>query len=155
MKIRSLIAAVGFTLSFHPALAQQDHKAHHPPADPSQVETAAAEDSASMMEKMMQRMEQMQADMDRLAQTQDPAERQKVIQDHRQKMQEFSDMMRSMHGVDRGGMKHGQGMMMGQGKGMKHHDKHMMMMGVMEVYRQMDKRLDLMQAVIENLLLQD
>ncbi len=156
MKSHFLIAVIGLAMGLQSALAQQDHEAHHPPADPVPVERAAPDAAPPMMEKMMERMERMQADMDQLAQTQDPTERQELIEAHKQRMHEFSGMMRAMHKEHHGdGMKGGHGMKKGPGKGMKHPDGHMMMMGMMEAYRQMDKRLDLMQAVIENFLLKE
>ncbi|GGB92546.1 hypothetical protein GCM10011352_18250 [Marinobacterium zhoushanense] len=88
------------------------------------------------MMPMMQRMQEMQAGMDRIMDTDDPQKRMKLMKDHRQQLQETMGMM--------GGMQQsaGMGMMGGQ----------MGCVGMMEAYRQMDKRLDLMQQLLEQRL---
>jgi len=57
-------------------------------------------------------MQRMQEQMDRLRKTQDPLERQKLLQDHYQSMQ---NAMGAMHGMWGPGMMGGQGMMHGPG----------------------------------------
>jgi len=57
-------------------------------------------------------IQRMQEQMDRLRKTQDPQERQKLLQDHYQSMQ---NAMGAMHGMWGPGMMGGQGMMHGPG----------------------------------------
>jgi hypothetical protein len=102
---------------------------------------------------MMQRMEEMQAQMETIVSTDDPAKRLDMMKEHRQQMQDAMAMMRGMQqggGMGMmGGAQGGMGMMAG-GKGMG--GQMMMHAGMMEAYRQMDKRLDLMQQMLEQLM---
>ncbi|MFC6673767.1 hypothetical protein [Marinobacterium aestuariivivens] len=104
----------------------------------------------SGMMPMMQRMQDMQAGMDEIINTEDPAKRMELMKEHRRQMQEAMGMMR--------GMQQGGGMgMMGGGMGMMGKGA-MPMMGqqgqaaMLEAFRQMDKRLDLMQQMLEQLM---
>jgi hypothetical protein len=107
----------------------------------------------SGMMPMMQRMEEMQAQMETIVSTDDPAKRLDMMKEHRQQMQDAMAMMRGMQqggGMGMmGGAQGGMGMMAG-GKGMG--GQMMMHAGMMEAYRQMDKRLDLMQQMLEQLM---
>ncbi len=182
MKTQPLIFAIALAIGSPFALAQQqDHEAHHPEAasqgEPQPEQTA---ETPSMLSIMQQRMEEMQAHWDKMSQTIDPAERQKQMQEHRQKMQALAVMMRKMSssgpGMMGGKQGSGPGMMggmmggkQGSGSGMmggkqgdcpgmmgsmhdKMHHHHMMMMSMSAAYEQMSGRLDLMQAVLEQLL---
>ena len=186
MKTKALLTAIALASIMPLALAQTEHQAHHP-ENTAQGETSQADTTTSappMTSPMLQRMEEMQSHWEKLSQTTDPAERQKLMQEHRQKMRELATIMRNMQGNCPGG---GQGMMMGSGQGMMgggqgmmgggqgmmgggqgmmgggqgmmggmhkmmHGDRHMAMMGMMAAHREMEKRLDLMQVVIEQLL---
>ena len=91
------------------------------------------------MMPMMQRMQMMQAGMDRIMDTDDADKRMELMQEHRQQLQETLGMM--------GGMQQGGGMGMMKGMGMM--NGQMNCVGMMEAYRQMDKRLDLMQELLQ------
>jgi hypothetical protein len=158
MKTKALLTAIALALSTPFALAQTEHQAHHP-EDTAQGETSQSDTTASappMTSPMLQRMEEMQSHWEKLSQTTDPAERQKLMQEHRQKMRELATMMRDMQGNCPGGsqgmMMGGQGMMMGGMHKRMHGDHDMAMMWMMAAHREMEKRLDLMQTVIEQLL---
>jgi 2-oxo-4-hydroxy-4-carboxy--5-ureidoimidazoline (OHCU) decarboxylase len=97
---------------------------------------------------MLQHMEEMQALMEKMAQTDDPAERRKLMQEHRQKMHQTMGMMRGMHGM----MGQNRGREGRRGMGMMHDSEHEAMKGLLEAYRQMDKRVDLIQSMLEQLL---
>ena len=117
---------------------------------------------------------QAQAEWEKIMQTEDPEERHRLMMDYREKMHASSAMMRAMHEVQQAraeahaspevmrGMHAGRGAP-GAEQGMPMHemmqrmhggDQGMMMSmtGMMEAYRQMDKRLDLMQSMLEQLM---
>jgi hypothetical protein len=102
----------------------------------------------SGMMPMMQRMEAMHARMDQIMETEDPAKRQELIKETRQQMQDAMGMMRHMQqGGDMGMGMMGKGSMpMGQ--------QAQVHAGMVEAFRQMDKRLDLMQQMLERLMQQ-
>ncbi|MDA8257745.1 MAG: hypothetical protein M0Z99_19300 [Betaproteobacteria bacterium] len=141
MKTSILVAAiVGSTLSM-PILAAQDKVA---PAKP-----AMSMDMGKQMPKMQEKMKAMQAQMDKIHKTTDPAERQKLMQAHMQAMMENMEMMRGMGGP----------MMMGGGEhgGMKMGDKKGAMMGgdMMQHHEMMEKRMDMMQLMMEQMMQRD
>lgn len=74
--------------------------------------------------------------MDRIMDTDDPQKRMELMQEHRQQLQETMGMMSSLQ----------------QGSGMGMMGGQMDCVGMMEAYRQMDKRLDLMQKLLEQRL---
>lgn len=177
MKLHPLATATALALAASLALAQQEPP--KPPVEateqnqPGQAQVQHHPPAAPMIFPLQQRLEEMQALVERMSQTTDPAERQKLVQEHRQKMQELAGIMRNlpggpMAGHDKmggepgmmGGM-HGMGGepgMMGGGRdkaggmscmiGESHHK----MMDLMAAYQQMDKRLDLMQRLLEKIL---
>ena len=160
MKIYPVATALILSLAAPPILAQQEPR-QPPTATPDQsVQAQSPGDTSPPLSLMQQRLEEMQAFMEKLNQTTDPAERQKLVQEHRQKMQELGGMMRNLRGGPMGGMHGMHGMMDRSGKSgerscmMKeshHHHEHMMM-AMMAAYQQMDKRLDLIQDMLEKLL---
>ena len=96
-------------------------------------------DTQKQMMQMQDRMKTMQEQMNRIRQTTDPAERQKLLQEHLQAMQE---RMKDMRAID-GGMMTG---MMGQGGGKGMHGG-----GMMEPRargKMMQYRVDMMQMMM-------
>lgn len=141
MKTSLLVAAiVGSTLSM-PILAAQDKVA---PAKP-----VMSMEMDKQMSKMQEKMKVMQAQMDKIHKTTDPAERNKLMQAHMQAMMENMTMMRSMGGP----------MMMGAGDhgSMKMGDKKGAMMGgdMMQHHEMMEKRIDMMQMMMEQMMQRD
>lgn len=101
------------------------------------------------MSQMQQNMKTMQVQMERLRTTTDPTERQKLMQEHMQSMQENMKMMRNMGGP----------MMMGSGQsgGMTAMGRQKDMAGGEMMQRQamMEKRMDMMQMMMEQMLQHD
>jgi hypothetical protein len=121
--IRLRISLVPLLLCAPLAYAQapaDDHAAHHPPA-------AAAPDSAApqQMQRMQANMKGMQDMMAKIQATKDPAERQKLMQEHSKAMHAQMQMM--------GGMGGGQMGMMKGGDMMKEHQSMVDRMGMMEM----------------------
>lgn len=107
---------------------------------------AAPHGGGQSMAPMMDRMEKMQAHLDMMMNAKDPTERQKLMMEHRDKMRDSMAMMREMHA----GAGRGMGKMDHKGSG----GHHMMMTSMMAAYKQMDKRLDVMQMMMEQILQQ-
>lgn len=154
--VSGLLAAL--SLTFSPAFADD---AHHPeksdgaatgnPAATAPAKPAAADEANKQLTRA-------RALMQRIEQTSDAAERQRLMQEHLQAMREGMGMMRGMGAM--GGMG-GAGMMMGQGpagggKGMSG-DKAGGMMGcdMMAGHAMMEKRIDMMQQMMEQMLRRD
>ena len=206
MQPRILVTIFALSLSLSPTVlfAQQEqlpqgHEAHHPgsavstdePAASDQTGTEAANDEQTaakdstnpLLASMQQRMEEMLSHWDKMSQATDPAQRQQLMLEHRQKMMALNAMMhdkkkkkgmaqgmgmmgqkggmggQGMGMMDQGkggGMMGGQGMgMMGQGKGggmmsmMGHGKDSSGQAGWLEAYRQLEKRVDLLQKMVE------
>jgi len=144
---------VALSLTFSPAFADD---AHHPEksgaaAAGNQSAAAQAPAKATPADEAGKQLTKAQALMQRIEQTRDPAERQRLMQEHLQAMREVMGGM--------GGM--GAGMMMGQGpagsgKGMSG-DKAGGMMGcdMMAGHAMMEKRIDMMQQMMEQMLRRD
>ncbi|MDG4554817.1 MAG: hypothetical protein P9E24_11320 [Candidatus Competibacter sp.] len=100
-------------------------------------------------------MQEMLSHWDKMSQTTDPAQRQQLMLEHRQEMMALNVMMRDL--ARQKGMMGGQGMgMMGQGKSggmmgmMRHHGgSSSCQAGWLEAYRQLEKRVDLLQKMVE------
>ena len=129
-------------------------------------EPTAVKDSADpLLATLQQRMEEMLSHWDQMSQTTDPAQRQQLMLEHRRKMMALNVTMRDM--ARRQGMMmskgQGGGMMGGQGMGMMKQGQGGGMMGMMmgrgkgstcqagwlEAYRQLEKRVDLLQKMVE------
>lgn len=155
--VSGLLAAL--SLTFSPAFADD---AHHPEksggaAAGNPPATAPARPVAA--EEATRQLTRAQALMQRIEQTTDAAERQRLMQEHLQAMREGMGMMRGMGAM--GGMGAGAGMMMGQGPtgggmGMSG-DKAGGMMGcdMMAGHAMMEKRMDLMQQMMDQMLRRD
>lgn len=171
MNNRAVIVALALLLSTPLALAQQqDSEAHHP-ADAPTVDTTGSSSppaepapATTPMESVMaQKLEEMQSHWDKMLQTQDPAERQKLMEEHRQEMRELHAMMRGaqggqgMMGSGQGMMGGGRGMMGGgQGMGMMHGsqdmDKRDGCRRKMHYHQQVERRLEVIQKLLEQVL---
>jgi hypothetical protein len=93
-------------------------------------------------------MERMQQQMDKVATTTDPKERQKLMQEHMQTMQETMKVMRGMGGSKMKGSEHGGAMMRDKKPGMQNGD--------MQKRQDMtDTRIDMMQDMMEQIMKRD
>lgn len=114
------------------------------PEKPAAKPRAGVPMDPKMREQMMERMKQMQAQMDRIRQSTDPAERQKLMAEHMKSMQETMQMMRGMGG----GMMMGGGAMMGgpmMGEGMKGGGRG-------PSPEMMEMRMDMMHMMMEHMM---
>ena len=124
--------------------------AHHPdqggtPAVKSASDKAVSSDVAdAQMAKAQERMKQAQALMARLREAKDPAERQRLMQEHMQAMRDTMDMMR---GMKMGMMGGGQGSMMGGGQGKGPAKTG----GMMPMHQMMEDRMEMMQMMMEQM----
>src|SRR3989338_6279064 len=121
MKKLLISSVVAVLCTCAPAVYADD--AHHPEQGGTPAVTSAPDQAMrggvadEQMAKAQERMKQAQALMARLREAKDPAERQRLMQEHMQAMRDTMDMMR---GMKMGMMGGGQGMGMmggGQGKG--------------------------------------
>jgi len=111
MKHHALIASLMVsTLAMQPVLADE---AHHP----DQKAAAAAPAADQTIQKMQANTKRMQSQLEQMVKSKDPAQRQKLMQEHMQTMQENMMAGKSMMGgmMDCPMMKDG---MMGGGMGM-------------------------------------
>jgi hypothetical protein len=145
MRTSILISAVVACALAAPIAGAQDKHAHDKPA-PSMEQDAHTG-------QMQEKMKAMQAQMDRIHRTTDPKERQKLMQEH---MQAMLASMKAMHGMGGPMMKSGgehAGMTMGDKKGgmkggMKEGD-------MMKRHAMMEKRMDMMQMMMEQMVQRD
>ena len=129
-------------MAMQPVLAED---AHHP----DQKADAAAPSAERTIEKMQANTKRMQSQLEQMAKTQDPAQRQRLLQEHMQTMQENMMAGRGMMGggmmdcpmMQGGMMSGGMGMM---GPGMSGSDD--MMARRMDM---MEKRMDMMQMMMQ------
>ncbi len=141
MKTPILVAGIIACVMSVPVASAQEQS---PPAKP-----ATSMDMDKHMSQMQQNMKTMQVQMEKLRTTTDPNERQKLMQEHMQSMQESMKTMRNMGGP----------MMMGSGQ-----SGSMMAMGrqkdmaggeMMQHQAMMEKRMDVMQMMMEQMLQHD
>jgi hypothetical protein len=142
MKRHALFAALMLSaLAMQPVLADD---AHHP----DQKAGAAAPAADLTIQKMQANTKRMQSQLEQMAKSKDPAQRQKLMQEHLQTMQENMTAGKSMMGgmMDCPMMKGG---MMGGGMGMQGGaaGQDDMMARRMEM---MEKRMDMMQMMIQS-----
>ena len=141
MTPHTLIAALMLSvLAIQPVLAED---AHHP----DQKVGAAAPTADQTIQKMQANTKRMQSQLEQMAKSKDPNQRQKLLQEHMQTMQENMIAGKSMMGgmmdcpMMKGGMM-GPGMQ--GGMGMSGSDD--MMAKRMDM---MEKRMDMMQMMLE------
>lgn len=127
----------------------QDTKAPPPKPAATAAQSDSSVDMDAHMARMDEHMEKMQALHERMAGATTPEERQQVMAEQRQEMQNCMAMMKPMmHG---GGMMGGKGGgMMGQKGSPADADAHMQMMQVrMDVIQ---KRMDMMHVMMQSML---
>lgn len=119
-------------------------------SDKSMSHTEGSSAADAQMVKAQERMKQAQALMVKLREAKNPAERQKLMQEHTEAMHDTIGMMRGMK-MDMGSC---QGMgMMGEGKGMMGQGKgQMQTCGMMPMHRMMEGRMEMMQMMMEQML---
>ncbi|MBS97483.1 MAG: hypothetical protein CMI01_02225 [Oceanospirillaceae bacterium] len=146
MNKKALITALLFSFTAPVALADSGHLSHHSGNQQANGQTAA------MPGPMADPINQMSELVERMATTQEADARTELLQQHSQMVEQMRGMMGGGAGMMSGGMMQG-GSMMGQGFNMQG------MMGeqcplhesMMETINQMDKRMDLMQQMIDRL----
>ena len=124
-------------------------ESHHPTAQPGAGQPAQARPDGKTVQKMQDNLGRMRTQLERLAKAKTAEERQKLMDEHMQTMQENMGMARGMQSGMMGcpmmqggmGMMGGQGMM-GQGKA----SPDDMMSKRMEM---MEKRMDMMQMMMQ------
>ena len=123
--------------------------AHHPPKDPATApgspapaKPGAPSPEGASYRQMNEMMETMHEQMDRLRGATDPAERQKLLQEHRRSMHQAMDTMRGVMG---GGMGAG---MMGGGMGSRTSPGK----GRAPTPEMMQRRMDMMQMMMEQMM---
>jgi len=131
MKISLLTSAIVACALSAPIVSAQEKTA---PAGP-----AMNMDMDKSMSQMQEKMKAMQAQMETIHKTTDPKERQKLMQAHMLAMQEN---MKAMHGMG------GPMMMDDQKGGMKDGD-------MMKRHAMMEKRMDMMQMMMEQMMQHD
>ena len=132
----TIILACLFALPAVQAADDDDHAAHHPVGDQSQMDPAQDDKATGMrMQEMQDRMKNMQELMSKMHSTSDPQEREKLMQDHMNSMIEGMKSMRSM--MSTGGMMD-EGSIMGEGG-----------MMMMKMHKTMQARMDMMQKMME------
>ena len=140
MKSSTLVAGIiAFALSA-PIVSAQDKSA---PAKP-----AMRMDMDKQMPQMQENMNTMQQQMEKVRATTDPKDRQKLMQEHMQAMQENMKTMRGMGGPMMMGSGQPGGMAMGGKKDMAGGD-------MMKHHAMMEKRMDMMQMMMEQMLQRD
>ncbi|NMG30004.1 hypothetical protein [Aromatoleum evansii] len=144
-----LIAAMAASLGLAvPAYADD---AHHPEQAAAAAQ-APADAPAQTLQKMQDNVKKMEGQLDRVAKAKTDEDRQKAIAEHMLTMQENMTLARGMQGGMMGCPMMGSGMgammgaMMGQQGGP---GDGSMQMGMMARMQQMEKRLDMMQMMME------
>lgn len=134
------------------ALAVEEH---HPNQKPTATTPAAPKDVEKAVQQMGDNVSTMRAQMDKILKTKDPAERQKLVQEHMQTLRASMATAAGAMGGGPGGGMMGPGMM-GGGKMDCPMMEQMMggdMMGgqMMQRMQQMEKRMDMMQMMLEQM----
>ena len=136
-----LVAAIIACVASVPTVSAQDKPVPAKPATGMEMD--------KQMSQMQQNMTTMHVQMEKLRTTTDPNERQKLMQEHMQSMQENMKTMRNMGGP----------MMMGSGQsgGMMAMGRQKDMAGGEMIQHQamMEKRMDMMQMMMEQMLQHD
>src|SRR3989304_3804202 len=144
-----------------PAVYADDTHQHGQGSAPESKSSSSAGDSSvadMQMGKAQERMKQAQALMAKLREAKDPAERQRLMQQHTQAMR---DTMGMMHDMKMDKMSCGQdkdAMNCGQSKSAMGGDHKMgpmggdHMMGMMNMHQMMEERMDMMQMMMEKMI---
>jgi hypothetical protein len=137
------VAITACALSSIPLAAAEDKAASASPAMKMQMDAQMTEMQANMVK--------MQSQMDQIHATTDPRERRKLLQSHMQTMQECMAMMRTSSKPMKMDGGQGDGMAMGPGKGIPG-DKGMMGGDMMQHHQMMEKRMGMMQMMMDQML---
>ena len=105
-------------------------------------------DMEKQMPQMQENMKKMQQQMEKIRATTDPKERQQLMQEHMQAMQTNMKSMQGMGGPMMSGGQHGNMMMEGKKAAMSQGD-------MMKRHAMMEKRMDMMQMMMEQMLQHD
>ena len=140
MKTSILVAAIAACALSAPIVSAQEKSA---PAKP-----AMSMEMDKHMSQMQENMKKMQQQMEKLRATTDPKERQKLMQAHMQTMQENMKTMRGMGGPMMMGSAQPGGMAMDGNKKMAAGD-------MMQHHAKMEKRMDMMQMMMEQMMQHD
>lgn len=141
MKTLNALALSVLLLAGAPATAS-------PPADAGAPAAADAEQFDRQMAQMQANMKAMQEQMDRIATTKDPAERQRLMQQH---MASMRSAMSSMHGMmGPGGCCAPGG---ARGRGMMGHGGPMTPEQMQERHRRMESMMGMQHMMMEQMLL--
>jgi len=139
MKYSTLLTAFTVAALSVPTAFAQDMK-------PAPVKPAMNMEMDKQLSGMHEKMKTMQGQMEKIRKTTDAKDRQKLMQEHMQAMQENMKMMRGIGGsMMTGGSQHGS-MKMGETK------DGMMDGGMMKRHEMMEKRMDMMQMMMEQML---
>jgi hypothetical protein len=139
---RNLAIAMLMGLASGVAVAQAaaDHDQHHPQqapqSTPAQPQAATPDQALSAMDRQLHHMREMSRKM---AEARTPQERQALMAEHHQAMQDGMKMMGQMQGM---GMRGGAGQA----------DGSQMMGGMMQRHAMMEKRMEMMQAMLQMML---
>ncbi len=155
MKNLTLVVAMTVPLLLVPVASAVEE--HHPDQKPAAPTTQSPpKDPEQVVKQMKENADKLRAQVDKIARTRDPAERQKLVQEHMQTLR--SSMMAAGGMMDGMGPGPGGGMGMGMMGGGMMMDCPMMgqkmgggMMGeqMMQRMQQMEKRMDMMQMMLE------
>ena len=153
MKTSILVAAIAAVTLAAPVASAQDKSLSTPanvsaPAKSTPAKRAMRMDMDTHMATMQENMKKMQQQMEKLQATSDPQERQKLMQEHMQAMQENMEAMHGMGGPMTMGSGQPGGMAMGGKKKMASGD-------MMQHYAMMEKRMDMMQMMMEQMMQHD
>ena len=147
----TIFLACLFAVPVVQAADEEDHAAHHPGADQSQATPAQDDKAAMKMDKMQEKMKTMQEQMGKIHSAKDPQERQKLMKEHMQSMQEGMKMMGGMGA----GMKGGDMMAKAkkdQAESMTDADDGMEMCMMMKKHKSVEARMDMMQKMMAQMM---
>lgn len=145
--MKNLAFVVALTVPLLVASTASAVDEHHPDQTPTAAAPAAPKDAEKTVQQMGENVNKLRAQMDKIQKAKDPAERQKLVQEHMQTLRaSMTTAATAMGGMPGPGGMMGAGMM----------DCPMMgsmgnMMGeqMMQRMQQMEKRMDMMQMMLE------
>ncbi|MBI3222181.1 MAG: hypothetical protein HY016_13035 [Nitrosomonadales bacterium] len=160
-KITILAAVTSLSMMATPLYAVDEHHtdkaqqaAPMPKAETMEKTTSPEVAPEHHMGEAQESMRNLQDLMGKIRQTKNPKERQKLMQEHMQTMQEGMKHMRalggSMMGMESSGGKQG-GMMMGMGGGGKQ-GGGMMTGDMMKTHNMMEMRMEMMESMMEQMI---
>ncbi len=150
--MKNLTLVVAMTVPLLMASAASAVEEHHPDQKPAATAPAAPRDAEKAVQQMGENVNKLRAQMDKILKTKEPAERQKLVQEHMQTLRaSMTTAAAAMGGMPGPGGMMGGGMMMdcpmmGQMMG-----GGMMGEQMMQRMQQMEKRMDMMQMMLEQM----